>query len=196
MCWHLAGAPAKARPMRWRCFSTDLGSTVKWTCPSSSTATARTTAWAWRVPAPASRRGKCGWSGAAGRDLPRELPTASDTRSVGPAGSGDDSARAGGEPGPLPRPSGTPAGQDINEHGTAARDRCRPRLDCVVRDNQRALTPHYSNHKTRRDAFMPIGVGLADAIAPSSRRCSRSSQHPPAGTSPAPMTGGSGHQRT
>ena len=37
--------------MRWRPFSTDPGGTVKWNCPSSPTATTRTTAWAWRFPA-------------------------------------------------------------------------------------------------------------------------------------------------
>jgi hypothetical protein len=44
MCWNLAGAQARARPMRWLSFATDPGSTAKWTCPSSSIATARTTA--------------------------------------------------------------------------------------------------------------------------------------------------------
>jgi hypothetical protein len=29
MCWNLAGAQAKARPMRWLFFATDPGSTVK-----------------------------------------------------------------------------------------------------------------------------------------------------------------------
>ena len=38
------GRQARARPMRWRFFSTDPGSTVKCTCPSSSMATTRTTA--------------------------------------------------------------------------------------------------------------------------------------------------------
>jgi hypothetical protein len=47
----LTGAQARARPMRWRFLSTDPGSTVKCTCPSSSTATTRTTAWTWRLPA-------------------------------------------------------------------------------------------------------------------------------------------------
>jgi hypothetical protein len=37
--------------MRCRLLSTDPGSTVKCTCPSSSTATTRTTAWAWQLPA-------------------------------------------------------------------------------------------------------------------------------------------------
>src|SRR5271165_6032266 len=37
--------------MRWLFFATDPGRTAKWTCPSSSTATTRTTAWAWRFPA-------------------------------------------------------------------------------------------------------------------------------------------------
>src|ERR1700678_964111 len=35
----LLGRQARARLMRWRFFSTDLGSTVKCTCPSSSMAT-------------------------------------------------------------------------------------------------------------------------------------------------------------
>lgn len=47
----LLGRQARARPMRWRFFSTDPGSTVKCTCPSSSIATTRTTACAWRFPA-------------------------------------------------------------------------------------------------------------------------------------------------
>jgi hypothetical protein len=41
---HLIEHLRQARPMRWRFFSSEPGSTVKCTCPSSSTATIRTTA--------------------------------------------------------------------------------------------------------------------------------------------------------
>ena len=33
ICWDLAGAQARARPMRWLFFATDPGRTAKWTCP-------------------------------------------------------------------------------------------------------------------------------------------------------------------
>jgi len=51
--------------------------------------------------------------------------------------------------------------------GTGLRvgDACALRLDCLVRDGQGAPYLRYTNHKMRRDAFVPIGVELADAIS-------------------------------
>lgn len=37
MCWNLAGAQARARPMKWLFFATEPGRTTKWTCPSVTT---------------------------------------------------------------------------------------------------------------------------------------------------------------
>jgi hypothetical protein len=50
--------------------------------------------------------------------------------------------------------------------GTGLRvgDGCRLRLDCIVRDGQRAPYLHYTNHKMSRDAFVPIDAELAEAI--------------------------------
>ena len=50
--------------------------------------------------------------------------------------------------------------------GTGLRvgDGCRLRLDCIVRDGQGAPYLHYTNHKMRREAFVPIDTDLAEAI--------------------------------
>lgn len=50
--------------------------------------------------------------------------------------------------------------------GTGLRvgDGCRLALDCIVRDGQDAPYVHYTNHKMRRDAFVPIDTDLAEAI--------------------------------
>ena len=37
MGWNLAGAQARARPMKWLFFTTEPGRTAKWTCPSVTT---------------------------------------------------------------------------------------------------------------------------------------------------------------
>ncbi|MGH3584854.1 MAG: tyrosine-type recombinase/integrase [Pseudonocardia sp.] len=51
--------------------------------------------------------------------------------------------------------------------GTGLRvgDGARLRLDCLVRDAQHAPYLRYTNHKMRRDAFVPIDTDLAEAIA-------------------------------
>ncbi|WP_460431822.1 tyrosine-type recombinase/integrase, partial [Amycolatopsis echigonensis] len=49
--------------------------------------------------------------------------------------------------------------------GLRVGDGARLRLDCVVRDGQGAPYLRYTNHKMRRDAFVPIDTDLAEAIA-------------------------------
>lgn len=49
--------------------------------------------------------------------------------------------------------------------GLRVGDGSRLRLDCVVRDGQGAPYLRYTNHKMRRDAFVPIDTDLAEAIA-------------------------------
>jgi integrase len=49
--------------------------------------------------------------------------------------------------------------------GLRVGDAASLRLDCIVRDGQDAPYLHYTNHKMRRDAFVPIDAELADAIA-------------------------------
>jgi integrase len=48
--------------------------------------------------------------------------------------------------------------------GLRVGDGCRLKLDCIVRDGQGAPYLRYTNHKMRRDAFVPIAIDLADAI--------------------------------
>jgi integrase len=50
--------------------------------------------------------------------------------------------------------------------GTGLRvgDGCKLQLDCVTRDAHGAPYLHYTNHKMRRDAFVPIDTDLAAAI--------------------------------
>lgn len=48
--------------------------------------------------------------------------------------------------------------------GLRVGDGSRLRLDCIVRDGQGAPYLHYTNHKMRRDAFVPIDTELAEAI--------------------------------
>jgi integrase len=48
--------------------------------------------------------------------------------------------------------------------GLRVGDGCRLRLDCIVRDGQGAPYLHYTNHKMRREAFVPIDTELAEAI--------------------------------
>jgi integrase len=48
--------------------------------------------------------------------------------------------------------------------GLRVGDGCKLQLDCIVRDGQGAPYLHYTNHKMRRDAFVPIDTGLAEAI--------------------------------
>jgi Phage integrase family/Transposase len=49
--------------------------------------------------------------------------------------------------------------------GLRVGDGSRLRLDCVVCDGQGAPYLRYTNHKMRRDAFVPIDTDLAEAIA-------------------------------
>jgi hypothetical protein len=53
--------------------------------------------------------------------------------------------------------------------GLRVGDGARLRLDCVVRDGQGAPYLRYTNHKMRRDAFVPIDTDLAEAIAAQQR---------------------------
>ena len=48
--------------------------------------------------------------------------------------------------------------------GLRVGDGCKLALDCVVRDVHGAPYLHYTNHKMRREAFVPIDADLADAI--------------------------------
>lgn len=48
--------------------------------------------------------------------------------------------------------------------GLRVGDGCKLALDCVVRDVHGAPYLHYTNHKMRREAFVPIDTDLADAI--------------------------------
>jgi hypothetical protein len=48
--------------------------------------------------------------------------------------------------------------------GLRVGDACRLLLGCITRDEQGAPYLHYTNHKMRRDAFVPIGVDLAAAV--------------------------------
>jgi integrase len=50
--------------------------------------------------------------------------------------------------------------------GTGLRvgDGCRLPLDCIVHDGQGAPYLHYTNHKMRRDALVPIDADLTEAI--------------------------------
>jgi len=53
--------------------------------------------------------------------------------------------------------------------GLRVGDGCRLGLDCIVRDGQSAPYLHYTNHKMRRDAFVPIDTELAEAITAQQR---------------------------
>jgi integrase len=48
--------------------------------------------------------------------------------------------------------------------GLRVGDGCRLALDCIVRDVHGAPYLHYTNHKMRREAFVPIDTDLAEAI--------------------------------
>jgi integrase len=48
--------------------------------------------------------------------------------------------------------------------GLRVGDGARLRLDCIVRDGQGAPYLHYTNHKMRREAFVPIDNDLTEAI--------------------------------
>jgi hypothetical protein len=49
--------------------------------------------------------------------------------------------------------------------GMSVGDGAKLRLDCIVHDGQQAPYLHYTNHKMRREAFVPIDTELAEAIA-------------------------------
>jgi len=49
--------------------------------------------------------------------------------------------------------------------GLRVGDGCKLALDCIVRDVHGAPYLHYTNHKMRREAFVPIETDLADAIS-------------------------------
>jgi integrase len=48
--------------------------------------------------------------------------------------------------------------------GLRVGDASRLRVDCLVHDGQGAPYLRYTNHKMRRDAFVPIDTDLAEAI--------------------------------
>src|SRR5262249_42178015 len=50
--------------------------------------------------------------------------------------------------------------------GLRVGDASRLRVDCLVHDGQGAPYLRYTNHKMRRDAFVPIDTDLAEAITP------------------------------
>ena len=54
--------------------------------------------------------------------------------------------------------------QILMSTGLRVGDGCKLALDCIVRDAQSAPYLHYTNHKMRREAFVPIDTDLADAI--------------------------------
>lgn len=54
--------------------------------------------------------------------------------------------------------------------GLRVGDACRLLIDCITRDEQGAPYLRYTNHKMRRDAFVPIGVDLAAAIGSQQQR--------------------------
>ena len=53
----------------------------------------------------------------------------------------------------------------LTSTGLRVGDGCKLALDCIVRDVHGAPYLHYTNHKMRREAFVPIDTDLADAIA-------------------------------
>lgn len=55
--------------------------------------------------------------------------------------------------------------QILMSTGLRVGDGCKLALDCIVRDVHGAPYLHYTNHKMRREAFVPIDIDLADAIA-------------------------------
>lgn len=65
----------------------------------------------------------------------------------------------------FPDPRGQLLARILMGTGLRVGDGCRLRLDCIVRDGQGAPYLHYTNHKMRRDAFVPIDAELAEAIA-------------------------------
>lgn len=69
-------------------------------------------------------------------------------------------------PGPPRALSETVMAQLEREENLARFTDARGRLplDCIVRDGQGAPYLHYTNHKMRRDAFVPIDTELAEAI--------------------------------
>ena len=61
-------------------------------------------------------------------------------------------------------PRGRLLAADPDEHRAAGRRRLPARVDCIVHDGQGAPYLHYTNHKMRRDAFVPVDTDLAEAI--------------------------------
>ena len=49
--------------------------------------------------------------------------------------------------------------------GLRVGDGCRLALACIVRDVHGAPYLHYTNHKMRREAFVPIDTELAEAVS-------------------------------
>jgi integrase len=61
-------------------------------------------------------------------------------------------------------PRGRLLARILMDTGLRVGDGAKLRLDCIVRDAQGAPYLRYTNHKMRREAFVPIATDLADAI--------------------------------
>ena len=66
------------------------------------------------------------------------------------------------QPCPVHRSTRPAAAQILMSTGLRVGDGCKLALDCIVRDGQGAPYLHYTNHKMRREAFVPIDTELAD----------------------------------
>ena len=66
-------------------------------------------------------------------------------------------------------PRGRLLAQILMGTGLRVGDGCRLAVDCIVHDGQGAPYLHYTNHKMRRDAFVPIDTDLAEAISAQQR---------------------------
>ena len=65
----------------------------------------------------------------------------------------------------FPDPRGRLLARILMNTGLRVGDGANLRLDCITRDGQGAPYLRYTNHKMRRDAFVPIDTDLATAIA-------------------------------
>jgi len=65
----------------------------------------------------------------------------------------------------FPDPRGRLLARILMNTGLRVGDGAKLRLDCITRDGQGAPYLRYTNHKMRRDAFVPIDTDLAAAIA-------------------------------
>ena len=61
-------------------------------------------------------------------------------------------------------PGGRLLARILMNTGLRVGDGAQLRIDCIVRDHDGAPYLRYTNHKMRREAFVPIDTALADAI--------------------------------